>query len=186
MQARVRMIAAAAGVSLLLSCQSAGSDQLGLADGEQLATCGLLPEGKELPGGEASFALEAPSSGVSGDTVTYSLRLVGVEDAAGVEVVGSSPDVLITRQGQVVGRSPEGLGTAMAFRYSLDERESDFSPTEDLLLSGCPDEDVDPTAPQSSRAPLPEGEYDLTAVVRDAESSGVYLSETRRITVTSP
>jgi hypothetical protein len=156
------------------------------ANGKPLVTCGVVPTSNGPYASRVVLTLSAPSSAISGETIhpQLTIRAAGHRDVRGIDV-GQPAAVYITRHSEIVGRysglvRDTGLGMTVT-------KEPTAIPAASLLLSGCPQREIDLAHPDASRQPLPPGRYQLVATLV-SESRGhqwQLASEPSSITITN-
>jgi hypothetical protein len=126
-----------------------------------LRTCGKVPVPKGAVSRQAVLTISAPLQGRAGTSVevTATVRAVG-RAADGVDV-GAPADVVIVKNGAVVGRYLGGIG-GTGFLIASAAKPV---PALAALLSGCPSGTIDISRPDASRRPLPPGRYQLVATL---------------------
>lgn len=154
----------------------------------ELATCGSVPVSAGPSKDLVAATLHGPTSAVAGTDVAVSIVLRALTDRAVTMTSGLPVSVLVTRSGRIVGSyrgAVAGVGTSVTVLPGLSVplgADGDYTPH--VLLAGCTKGEASPVLPDSTRATLPPGEYDLVAVMEDA--GDVLVSAPLRITVTAP
>jgi hypothetical protein len=129
-----------------------------------LRTCGSVPTSSGATARRIGITVTAPAPATTGSTLAVKVGLRSLDGKAHRLVLGE-PQLLLVRNGKVVGQykgavaaSAIGVTVPAATGTSLDAS---------VLLSGCPTEPIDVSAPDLTREALPPGSYDIIAVVED-------------------
>lgn len=161
-----------------------------------LKTCGRVTSSTGILRNVLQVHLSGPSRLVTGSlfkgTVTVSLR-PGVTTKK-VFLSSGAPILPVVTQGtDVVGAyegGVAGVGISAAVTAGRPYHFPAYYSSASVLLRGCPDLPINPTAPDKSRKLLPPGRYLIYAYVDDMSGSdtsknGVLRSQPLTLTVTS-
>jgi hypothetical protein len=143
------------------------------AASEPLPTCGDVPVSDGPSRNRVGATLEVPTTARSGSTVPVQVQLRSTTGKAEPFDTGLPIDVLVVRDGSVVGRSDgpiAGVGLqlnvpAQGSLPMIDQKNRLPAYFGQVSLSGCP-AGPDGASP-SPRVPLPPGSYQLVADVED-------------------
>lgn len=151
-----------------------------------LSSCGVIPVSNGPHARSVELTLTAPTAGRSGTLIKAMVSLRNLSGES-VEVdTTMPPDLLITRNGVVVGRygsAVAGLATSIALMQG-----GATSVPATVELSGCAPSPSAIPDPNSVRSPLPPGEYQLVATIEDQtlghQTSGQQLLVSSLVNIT--
>ncbi|BEP12590.1 hypothetical protein acdb102_09010 [Acidothermaceae bacterium B102] len=160
-----------------------------------LPTCGDVPASTGPSSDRIGAELIAPASAAAGSTVAVQVQLRSYRGKAEPLETGLPVEVLIVKDGLVVGRSDgpiAGVGIEVTVPPSgttpLIPSDAPANLNSAVTLSGCPQTgDSSPPSP-SPRQALPAGTYQLVADFEDdniAGAPGVFVAEPATIRVTA-
>jgi hypothetical protein len=143
-----------------------------------LPVCGVLPHSDGPSRSLLSVTLTGVHTAAAGSSISLGVVARSLTGETQRLNTGNSVDVLITRNGKVIGRypgasAPDGVGTIPVGKPVLLSAPGAirvFSPT--VLLSGCARGTITSTDPDASRVPLPPGQYTLIGVLTDNPKDG--------------
>lgn len=143
-----------------------------------LPVCGMLPHSDGPSRTVVSVTLTGVHTAPAGSSIRLGVMAKSLTGKAEPLTAGSRVDVLIVRQGKVVGRyagesAPDGAGTTHVSKPVLlsgGGLNRVYGPT--VLLSGCARGIITATDPDATRVPLPPGQYTLIGVLADNPRAG--------------
>jgi hypothetical protein len=143
-----------------------------------LPVCGVLPLSDGPSRTVLSVTLTGAHTAPAGSSISLGVVARSLTGKTQRLATGNSVDVLIMRDGKVIGRypgasAPDSVGISQVGKpvlLSAPGVYKVYSPT--VLLSGCARGTISATDPDASRVPLPPGQYTLIGVLTDNPKDG--------------
>jgi len=156
--------------SVHISQPPSSSASSAVSSNSALSTCGVVPKSDGPLASQVDVQVIARSTAVSGSTFGAAIQIRSKTTATVPVESVSIVNLLITKDGHIVGRQ---LGPSAGTGASFDVTPASYAQmTTEVAVAGCGDyqpgeslPDATDDAPDTTRAPLPPGDYTIYAVV---------------------